>query len=103
MNEEINKKIDSLIVLLDNDARMIKLVEKKNKILKNKELLEKVNELKSLDSYSNNYKLLKQELFNDEDFVSFKELENEINYLILEINNKLRKLTNERRCNHESN
>ena len=103
MNEKLNKKIDTLINILDNDSRIIKLVEEKNKLLKNKELLDKISKLKKLDKYSEEYKLIKKDLFNNIDFVSFKELENELNYLILEINNKLRVLTNERRCNNENN
>lgn len=98
MKDELDLKIDNLINLLDNDPRIIKLVEKKEKLLNNKELITKITKLKELDIYSDEYKKLKKELFENEDFVSYKELETEINYLILEINKKLRTLTNERRC-----
>ena len=101
--KEINKKIDNLINLLDEDPRIMKLVDEKEKILNNKELLTKISKLKELDIYSEEYKTLKKEIFENADFVSYKELENEIDYLILEINNKLRTLTNERRCNHANN
>lgn len=103
MKEELNLKIDNLINLLNNDSRIIKLEEEKCKLLNNKGLLDKIDKLKRLDKYSIEYKELKNELFSDKDFVLFKELENEINYLILEINGKLKKLTNERRCKNESN
>ena len=103
MKEELNKKIDNLINLLDSDSRIIKLVNEKNKLLNNKELLDNINKLKRLDKYSDEYKILKNKLFNDYDFVSFKELENEINFLILQINTKLKELTNERRCNSANN
>lgn len=103
MKEELNLKIDNLINLLDSDSRIIKLVNEKNKLLNNKELLDNINKLKRLDKYSDEYRILKTKLFNDSDFVSFKELENELNYLILEINSKLNVLTNERRCKNESN
>ena len=42
-------------------------------------------------------------LFQNPDFIEFKHLENEINLLILEINQKLKTLTNERSCHHENN
>ena len=103
MKEELEKKLDNLIDLLDKDERIITINELKNKIGNDSMFLEKINKLKELDKYSNEYIELKKELYINNDFVSFKELENEINYLILEINNKLRTLTNERRCNHESN
>lgn len=103
MKEMLNLKIDNLINLLDNDSRIISLLDEKNKILGNQELIDKISKLKTLNKYSIEYKKLKNELFNNFDFVSFKEMENEINYLILEINSRLRTLTDERRCKSESN
>ena len=103
MEEELNKKIDSLINVLDHDNRIIKLAEIKEKLISNQELITKITKLKELDRYSSEYKELKANLFKDSDFVSFKELESEIDFLILEINNKLNVLTNERRCNHANN
>ena len=96
--EELNLKIDNLIDILNKDERIIKIEKLKNKITSNKELLNKIEKLKELDKYSDEYISLKKELFNDKDFVSFKELENEIDFLILEINNHIKKLTNERSC-----
>ena len=103
MREEIEVKLDNLINSLDKDSRIININELKDKLTNNKELINKISKLKELDVYSDEYKKLKKELFDNEDFVSFKELETEINYLILEINSRLKELTNERKCNHESN
>ena len=103
MREELELKIDNLLNVLDKDKRIIEILDKKNKLLNNNDFMTKLDKLRELDIYSNEYKELKKELFNEADFVSFKELENEINYLILEINQKLNVLTNERRCNHENN
>ncbi len=103
MKEELNLKIDKLIEVLDNDSRFQKLVSIKEKLLNDSEILAKIDKLKELDIYSNEYKSLKKELFEDKDFVAYKELENEIDFLILEINKKLRVLTDERRCNHANN
>ena len=103
MREEIEIKLDNLISLLDKDSRIIDINKLKDNLTNNKELIDKIDKLKSLDIYSDEYKSLKKELFENKDFVDFKELEVEINYLILEINSKLKELTNERICNHESN
>ena len=101
--EELNIKIDELIALLDEDSRIKDIEVLKDKIINNKDILNKINRLKELDIYSNEYKSLKQELFLDEDFKSFKEKEAEIDYLILEINSKLNSLVGKGKCNHESN
>ncbi len=103
MEEELYKKIDNLILLLDNDPRIKEINSLKDKLLSNSDLINNINKLKELDKYSDEYKTLKKELFLNKDFVRFKELESEIDFLILEINNKLNTLTNERRCKHESN
>lgn len=101
--EELNIKIDELITILDNDSRIKDIELLKEKILNNKDIISKISRLKELDIYSNEYKSLKQELFLDEDFKSFKEKEAEIDYLIMMINSKLNSLTGKGKCNHESN
>lgn len=101
--KKIETKIDELLKILDEDSRIIKLKKVKEKLLKNEELLTKIQKLQQLDIYSNEYKELKKELFENKDFVEFKHLENEINLLIMEINQKLKPLTNERGCNYENN
>lgn len=101
--EELDIKIDKLKEKLDNDTRIKEIKELKKKILSNKELLSKISRLKELDKYSGEYIELKKDLFKNDEFVRFKELENEIDFLIFEINNHLKELTNERRCKDESN
>lgn len=101
--EEIEKKIDELLEILNQDTRIIEFKEHKQKLLDNQEFLDKIKTLQQLNIYSDEYKILKQELFQNSDFVEFKQLENEINLLILEINQKLKSLTDERSCHHEGN
>ena len=98
MKEKTNEFIDDLIKTFELDERITKLKNEKAKLLSNKEFIEKVNKLKSLDIYSNEYKEIKKELFKNSDFVSYKQLENEINLLILEINQKLNTLTDKKGC-----
>ena len=103
MKEELENKIDNLIKILDDDPRIIEIVRLKDKLCSNQDIINKMNKLNSIDKYSNEYKELKMELFKDKYFVSFKELEQEINFLILEINSRLKTLTDKRGCTHESN
>ena len=103
MNEKIENNLDRLISILEHDERIIELVILKNKIFNDNSFMEKIDRLKKLDIYSSEYKDLKKELFGNEDFIRYKQLENEINILVMEINQKLKKLTDERSCNHENN
>ena len=100
MEKEV--KMEELLKLLDNDERVIKLKKLKNKLFLDQELLDKVSRLQHLDIYSDEYKELKKELFLNQDYVEYQHLENEIHLLILEMNQRLKKLTNERKCHHEN-
>lgn len=98
MIEKIEEQLDDLINILDTNPNIIKEIELKNKLLSNNDLLNKIEKLKTLDIYSNEYKELKKEIFNNKDFVEYKHLENEINLMILEINKRLNKLTDKKEC-----
>lgn len=87
-----------LIELLENDKRIISIKDNKSKLLSDDDFIFKVKRLNELDKYSDEYKKLKKELFENETFIEFKQLENEINLLIMEINQKLKELTDERNC-----
>lgn len=100
--EEVNIKLKELFDTLDHDERVISVKQYKEKLLHDEVFLNKIRQLQILDMYSDEYLMLKQELFQNPDFVAFKHYENEINLLILEINQKLKLLTDERGCNHEN-
>lgn len=101
--KEITEELEKLIDILNKDVRIKKIDSLKKEILSNKKLISKINKLHTLDIYSEEYKNIKKELFNNPSFVEFKLIEAELNYLILEINQKLNALTNKRECNHENN
>lgn len=98
MREEFSTKLDNLIKEIDNDGRIKRIEELKKEINNDSRLLEIIKKLGNLDPYSSRYIDLKKELFKDKKFTEFKQLENEINYLILEINNKLNDLTSKKGC-----
>lgn len=99
MKEKTNEFINDLIKTLELDEKITTLKKEKQQLLSNQEFIKKIEKLKTLDIYSNEYKELKQELFNDSHFRTYKQLENELNLLIMEINQKLKQLTEERGCN----
>lgn len=87
-----------LIEILERDERITYLKNKKAELLNDNDFMSKVNKLRNLDKYSNEYIELKVELFKNPTFIEFKRLENEINILIMEINQRLKTLTDERGC-----
>lgn len=101
--KKINDKVEELIDILNNDKRVKRLKVLKEELNKDEELISKIEYLKKLDQYSIDYRNLKKELFQNPKFVEYKELEGEISIIILEINRKLKNLTNERSCHHENN
>ena len=87
-----------VIEVLENDPRISRFKMVKTELLNDFLFVNKLNKLKQMDIYTNEYRKMKLELFEYPLFLEFKQLENEINLLILEINNKLKELTNERSC-----
>ena len=98
----IEEKMEELISALNQDSRIIEVQHYKQKLLENKELIEKITKLQQLDIYSNEYKKLKIELFQNPDFIKFKHYENEVNFLIVQINHKLKSLIEKKGENHEN-
>ncbi len=98
MKEKTNEFIDDLIKSFELDERITNLKNEKEKLLSNKDFIKKLEKLKILNIYSNEYKELKKELFKNPNFVLYKQLENEINLLILKINQKLNTLTDKKGC-----
>ena len=95
--KKINDKVEELIDILNNDRRVKRLKVLKEELNKDEELISKIEYLKTLDNYKLTTKTVNPK------FVEYKELENEISIIILEINRKLKNLTNERSCHHENN
>ena len=98
MNLELNIKVSNFLENLKNDSLIQEYIEQKKRVLENKELLKKVEKIHNLDVYSEEYKCIKHELFQNDDYKRYLELENELFYLILEINQELKTLTGKRGC-----
>jgi len=78
---------------LDNSIEVRELVELKNEIKKDSELLD------LLDKYhSTNDIKVKEEILSNELFCRFKDKEININILIMKINNELKKIKGDKNC-----
>ena len=97
MNELI-ETVDNLKKSLDENEKIIKLKEINKKIMEDKELLKDIEEY----NRTNNLEL-KNKIINNNLFREYKHNEAECNFIILEINKRLKEINNKGKCNHESN
>ena len=82
-------KIDILKKSLDETDEIKNINLYYNMIVKNKKLTDKINE------YKNNFnKYLKQDIYTYDEFKKYKKTETEVSLSIMEINSKLKKITN---------
>lgn len=82
-------KIDILKKSLDETDEIKNINLYYNMIVKNKKLTDKINE------YKNNFnKYLKQDIYTYDEFKKYKKSETDVSLLIMEINSKLKKITN---------
>ena len=92
MNEVI-EKTDALIKEIDNMDKVSKIKELNKRIKNDKELTKLIEKYK--ESGDEN---LKQQIIDNELFKEYKELEIDINLLIMEINSKLKSINNKGKC-----
>ena len=85
MNIETIKKLDEIIDSIKKDKDYIEFKRLEKLVLSNKELLDKINKLKSIDKYDNNYLELKKEILSNNDYKEYKRLENELYLFIKEM------------------
>ena len=97
MNELIDK-VNNLKESLDSNEEIIKLKEINEKIMQDKELL------KDIEEYNRtNNEELKNKIINNSLFREYKHSEAECNFIILEINKRLKEISNKGKCGHENN
>ncbi len=97
MNELIDK-VNNLKESLDSNEEIIKLKEINKKIMEDKELL------KDIEEYNRtNNEELKNKIINNSLFREYKHSEAECNFIILEINKKLKEISNKGKCSYENN
>lgn len=92
MNELI-EKVDNLKQSISELDKIKEIKELNKEIIKDKELLNKIEEYNRTQDEK-----LKQEIINNELFKKYKVLETDINVLILEINSKLKQINDKGKC-----
>ena len=98
MNKEIIEKLDEITNIIDNDKDIKEYKELEKRILNNKELLKKIDKLKSINSYGNDYIELKKEILSNKDYSRYLELEKKLFFDIKDINNRLNCLLEKSGC-----
>jgi len=98
MNIEIINKLDEIIGLIKSDKGYIRMNQLNNIIMSNKQLIEKINILKTLNTYDEKYFEMKKEIIDNSEFKEYKELEKEYYFFIKEINSRLNTLKETSGC-----
>ena len=91
--EKLYEKLDNLKKILDEDEHIIKIKELTNKIMNDKELVQQIEKY----NYSKDERT-KEEILKNNVFREYKHQEAELNILILEINQELKKITKKDKC-----
>ena len=91
--EKLYEKLDNLKKILDEDEHIIKIKELINKIMNDKELVQQIEKY----NYSKDERT-KEEILKNNVFREYKHQEAELNILILEINQELKKITKKDKC-----
>ena len=91
--EELIEKIENVKTNLDKSEQVKKIKKLNKELSNNKELLNKIERYNNIQDEK-----LHQEIINNKFFREYKLSENEINYIILEINSRLKKITKKGTC-----
>ena len=91
--KELIEKVENLKKELDNSQEVKHIKELNSKINDNKELISLIEKYNEKQDES-----IKEQIINNEFFREYKLSENEINYIILEINSKLKQISKKGSC-----
>ena len=92
MNELI-EKVDNLKKNLDKNKEIIKLKELTDLIMKDKELLNDIKKYQETNDINIKNRIIKNKLFEE-----YTHQEAECNFIILEINKRLKEINNKGKC-----
>lgn len=91
--EELIEKVNELKEELDNTKEVKELKKINNEIMKDNELLEDIKRYNETQDEK-----IRERIINNKLFREYKHNENEVNFLILEINKKLKEINGSRSC-----
>lgn len=98
MNIEIINKLDEITNIIENDPDLKHMKELEKEILKDKELLNEIANLKEKETYDENYLELKNKILSNPNFREYKNIEQDLYFLIKEINKRLNSLREKSDC-----
>ena len=91
--EELIEKVENLKEVLNHNEKVQEFLKKKSEIEKDKELLKLIEEYNDTQDEE-----IKNKILSHKEFRDYKRSETDINLLILEINNELKKISNKGKC-----
>ena len=100
MSEDIKLKLDELIYSIENDLKVLKLKKLKKEIYEDECLksdLERFNQIKDLE-YSSEYISLKSKIIENPKVSEYRNLENELYFIVLQMNKQLNELVERKGC-----
>lgn len=103
MNEMLLNKLDEFYEEINNNDLIKELLELKNKIYSDGELKELLDKYRNSNKYDPEYISLKGKIINNPLVSRYREIENELYFTTLEINQKLNTLVDKKVCNSENN
>lgn len=104
MNEKILDRIDNLFKELDNCNEILKMKKLKEEITSNEELKNLLEKYRNMDNkYSKEYVELKKQIIENPLISEYRSLEDELYFTVLEMNKRLNKLVDKKRCQSENN
>ncbi len=104
MNTELIQKLDELIKIFEDSKELKRITELKEDIYNDKELKSLFDKYKDIkDNYNNDTINIKREIIENEKVSEYRKLENELYFLVAEVNKRLSVLVDRKSCNNESN
>lgn len=104
MNEKILDRIDTLFKELNNCDEILKMKKLKEEITSNEELKNLLEKYRNMDNkYSKEYVELKKQIIENPLISEYRSLEDELYFSVVEMNKRLNKLVDKKRCQSENN
>lgn len=96
---DINNKIEEIILLLENSREVKKYKQLKKEIMEDEEIKKELLKFKEEKNiYSPSYVEAKKKIITNKKVKEFKKYENELYFLALDINRKLKKVNTRKKC-----
>ena len=90
---DLMEKVDNLITSIDSTKQVEEIKKINEEIMKDEDLLEIISKYNVTQDEELKKKIISNKLFND-----YKEKETELNVLILELNSKLKEISDKGKC-----